>query len=199
MSHRPSVVSAADLQYQFVTDKLSPLRADWMSLFRQVFGAPPYNETFEDHHLIEVWDLCIENGCVVMAVHHDEAVGFANGYRGLHHEKRIEEFVLSLDSCPFDPQRTFYMSDFGVRNDYRCHGIGARLIVERARWALESDCVHYAMRTASEGSHSAGIYKKLGAVELPTRQFVGEEGIPTDSDFRTWLYGELTGVVRFGE
>lgn len=63
-----------------------------------------------------------------------------------------------------------YMAELGVLSEFRQQGFGLTLVRMRIKEAASRNgnrFTHLIMRTAREGSHSAGLYEKLGCSVIP--------------------------------
>ncbi|MES2994940.1 MAG: GNAT family N-acetyltransferase [Patescibacteria group bacterium] len=159
---------------------------DFVKAFREVFAGPPYFERHTRRYVRkQVWTPHLERGLIVLAYSGSEVAGFGCAIPLLDSlAAEIPEF-LQARGFDADPKRTWYMSELGVLEAYRGKGIGARLVLNRLLRIRALGGTHYCLITASEGSNSEHLYRKIGAIEFgidgetESRYFAGscEEGI----------------------
>ncbi len=142
------------------------IRNEFIDVYRTVFAGAPY---FESHSRSEVarttWAPHLKRGVVVIARACDTVVGFGCAIPLRDPLVSSAHVFVRARGLPLDIARTWYMSELGVLAQYRGHGIGSALVRERLLVLSVRGSEHYVLRTASEGSHSESLYRKIGAIE----------------------------------
>jgi GNAT superfamily N-acetyltransferase len=152
----------------------------FIEVYKEAFGGPPYFEHYTDEEVLEeVWEPHITHGRVVLArdTETDEVIGFGCAIPLAKAPGDIQEFLASCWmqgelSEEFVPNRTWYMSEMGVRESYRKQGVAYQLVRDRLLSVSHAGGTHYVMRTAAEGSNSRHLYEKVGSVPLAHEQDV---------------------------
>jgi ribosomal protein S18 acetylase RimI-like enzyme len=191
----------ADVSIRFVTDVNDPVRVGFVDTYREVFAGPPYFEEYGSDDVINgVW-IPHMGHCVLAAT--EDLTGRVVGLGCCHvvtadTEPKIRDYLLSRPSISkfFDPDRTIFMSELAVREEYRRRGLGNRIVLERFRWGLERGYESYCMRTAESGSNSRGLYERIGAVLAPFVQDVSVDGVASSSKSRVYMYGSIADALE---
>ncbi len=167
----------------------------FINVFREVFSGPPYFRVFEeDSRLLQrVWKPYITKGTIVLALDNEEVIGFGCGIPLLKASGGVSKFLkhfLSQAGAQFDLRTTWYMAELGVLPEYRRRGIGSELIRRRLCVAQLSGHQKYVVSTTTNGSNSAPIYLKAGAIPLPFTQSAIMSSITREAIDFTYLYGD---------
>lgn len=174
----------------------SKFKKGFISLYKDVFAGHPYYESYTDEYVErEVWNRHFENeGWIFLAILPDDSViGFGCAVPTINSWECAEFLLQNEKMLPFKIEESCYMSEIGVKSDYRNLGIGTRLIKARTEYAKENGFDFYVMRTAQVGSNSINMYKKFGAQEIEGLvQDVSEhaEEVCSKSKFRIYLFGK---------
>ncbi|HAZ17110.1 MAG: hypothetical protein A3H59_01340 [Candidatus Jacksonbacteria bacterium RIFCSPLOWO2_02_FULL_43_9] len=163
-------------------------RKGFVDLYKEAFGEAPYFETYDEEDIIrDVWNPHLIDGCIVLATDDMEVIGLGCAL-SVHKASEIHTFLCSLPSLPFPIETTVYISELAVNKKYRRHGIGTRLVSAMLDWARRNGFTHYVMRTASEGSNSIGLFRRLGACDIP-QGIQHLQNVNSASISRVYLYG----------
>jgi len=156
---------------------LSEYLSAGVECYKDVFAGPPYFENYDgqEKDVIEpMFDDFASNGILVFATaiiepQKSEMVGFAASISADRSE--VADFLRQHAHRLDAPIGNFlYMAEVAVRHEYRKQGLGSLFVhsrIEEARTAHVGKFTHILMRTAAEGSNSAGIYRRMGAKEIP--------------------------------
>ncbi len=174
-----------------VTDVDDPARDGFIDVYKEAFGGPPYNEDQPRDWVREhVWGLHVSHCLFVCEDTDGSVIGMSCALPVLAPgAEACGNFLSGCSGIPFDLRDAIYMSEVGVAVRARRRGLGTRLIRARIAWGLENDFGHFVMRTASAGSHSAGIYLRMGCTQLPHVQNVGGEDVASASSHRIYIFG----------
>lgn len=156
---------------------LSEYLSAGVECYKDVFAGPPYfeNYTGQEKTFIEpMFSEFASDGILVFATASiepgkSEMVGFAASIGAERSE--VADFLSENTHLLDAPIGNFlYMAEVAVRHEYRKQGLGSLFVhsrIEEARTLHVGKFTHVLMRTAAEGSNSAGIYRKMGAKEIP--------------------------------
>ena len=128
-------------------------------LYKDVFGKPPYNESFTDDEIAEIFEQYLQHGKLFLAKDTGRVIGFGASVP-LVQEPVIEEILHDK----LDTSVTWYMADLGVNEEYRKNGIGKMLVQKRIDAAPDGSIL--VMRTSINNLASQSIYKSLGFVQV---------------------------------
>lgn len=181
-----------------------PLRAGFVATYQEAFGGAPYFEHYTAQEVLDdIWWPHVSQGLVILALHQGRVVGFGCAMPLDSAPDDIQEFLQAhLASGEFQAEsgRTWYMSEMGVLEPYRRHGIGYALVRERLAIVQQVGGTHYVLRTAAEGSNSAHMYRRIGATVLTTPQDVSESDQVqinrSQSTKRIFLLGTCAEALR---
>lgn len=171
-------------------------RDDFVRTYRTVFGGPPYDETYTDAEILDVWRPHLEDGVIFLALDGAAMIGLGCSIPLQSAPAEIRAFLepmRGMNGFPNDFREVWYMSEVGVLKEYRKKGICSQLIRKRLMHSSALGAPHYVMRTAAEGSNSANLYRSKGAVQLPGIQDVSSSAQVTvnksQSTARVYLHG----------
>ncbi len=140
---------------------------DFKRVYR-VFSGPPYNETYTEEELEEIFKEYQEKGYMYGAYNGEECVGLIALERGAKPDQPVK----------FEDKDVMYLADVAVLNNYRRNGIGNQLMLYGV---MQSKILGYRklyMRTLAEGSMSYGIALRIGFKQIPnTFQSVERERV----------------------
>jgi GNAT superfamily N-acetyltransferase len=179
-------------------DHASCYRDGFVAAYQEAFGGPPYFEHYEfDEVVRDVWMPHLNGGIIVVAHSNGIVIGFGCAKPISETEDDVREFLLEKHAAgllPVHPGLMWYVSELGVRESYRRHGIGSRLIKEQLSLIADHGCPWYVMRTAAVGSNSKRLFEQAGAQEIPGAQNVSASLQVTEnlsqSTERIYLYGK---------
>lgn len=177
------------------TDRLGFIRA-----YQEAFSGPPYKEHYTDEQVLdEVWYPHLDGGVVILAFDDQKVVGFGCAQPLLKAPDEVREFLDNSEHFSGDISKTWYMSELGVLESHRKHGIGYQLVRHRMLSISHRGITHYAFRTAAEGSNSIHLYRKIGAHEIAELQDVGNtEQVRvngSESTERVYLHGVVAEAL----
>jgi GNAT superfamily N-acetyltransferase len=143
---------------------------DFIECFREVFAGAPYYEEHTRKFVREhLWHPHVAHGDIVLAYDGSELAGFACALplSGLA-DSIAREAREALQDCGYrgDLEHMWYQTELGVRENYRFRGIGSGLIFHSLTRMREQGGIDYCLQTLAKGSHSAHLYRKIGAVQL---------------------------------
>ena len=132
---------------------------DFISLYR-VFEEPPYEEYYTDEFLINEYKRLVELGNVYGYYINDKCVGMTAFYKSANENGLVDpEHPVHYEH----PEKVAYFSDVTVLKEYRCRGIGSKLMEFAFEKSKEEGCTKMYMRTLQKGqSMSYGIAIKHG-------------------------------------
>jgi ribosomal protein S18 acetylase RimI-like enzyme len=181
----------------------APFRAGFVAAYQEAFGGAPYFEHYTEQEVLDdVWWPHLNHGLVILAIREGRVVGFGCAMPLDSAPDDIQEFLGCRTSgeFPAEASRTWYMSEIGVMEPYRRHGIGYGLVRERLSIIEQLGGTHYVLRTAAEGSNSAHMYRRIGAIQLMTPQDISESGqvqvSRSQSTKRIFLFGSCAEALR---
>lgn len=181
------------------------------TVYREAFGGEPYFEQYTDDEIREIWDEHMALGRIILAKDpeaHGKVIGFGCSLPLHHAPQNVQDFLVGcmeegLVPADFTLNNVWYMSELGVLEAYRGHGIayklvGARLTdVDHASLAVQihGGKYYYVMRTAADKpSNSRHLYEQLGAVPIDRVHDVSDTDQVTQmgsqSVKRVYLFGE---------
>jgi ribosomal protein S18 acetylase RimI-like enzyme len=144
--------------------------------YKNIFAGYPYfeNYTGQEKTFIEpLMESFLDDGILVVVLnsqdpHESEVIGFAAGIRA--DKSEIADFLadkMHLLPCA-NITNLFYMAEVATIEEFRKQGI-ATLLTEFKISEVQNnpEISHIIMRTAAQGSNSAGIYYKLGFEKHP--------------------------------
>ncbi len=138
---------------------------DFKRVYR-VFSGPPYNETYTEEELEEIFKEYQEKGYMYGAYNGEECVGLIALERGAKPDQPVK----------FEDKDVMYLADVAVLNNYRRNGIGNQLMLYGV---MQSKILGYRklyMRTLAKGSMSYNIALRMGFKLIPnTFQIVEKE------------------------
>ncbi len=162
-------------------------------LYKLAFSEAPYFESYTEEWIIEnVWNKHLKDGVIVLALEDQNVIGLSCSIPLLESTSPLE-FIKSLVHKPFNFEKAIYMSELAVHSKFRNLGIGSKLVKERLKWAKTEGYEYFVMRTASIGSNSFNLYKRIGVNEIEEKQNVKDISteVESASDERIYLYGSL--------
>lgn len=181
------------IELRRVTDAYDRAREGFIDVYQRAFAGPPYFESYTREDVERaVWRPHVAR-ILVVAERGGLVVGLGCAHPLLDQtEPAITEFLLgNQHQLPFDPSRAIFMSEVAVLPEARGAGLGTQLVKERLRVAAADGFESFVMRTAAEGSNSRGIYLRLGARQLPFRQFI-DPASGTQSTDRIYMWGNCS-------
>jgi len=181
-----------------------PDRDGFIKAYQQAFGGAPYFEEYTPDDVLEqVWNPHLKDGIIVLAMLNSAVIGFGCALPLLKSPGDIQEFVeqsIAAGAYSADPSKVWYMSELGVLEDFRRHGIGTKLVKHRLLTITYRGDTHYVFRTAAEGSNSIHIYERVGAQRLPHLQDVSSSNQVvlnhSHSTERVYLHGDCDSALR---
>lgn len=169
----------------FQIDNINDMRfyqKGFIRIFKQAFAGAPYFENFQDKEVKTIMaDLALSYGsyCAVL-LKNNEVIGLVGGLP-LSDENEIADLLHAKNAIE-DPQRTFYLAELAVANDFRKKGLGTKLVKSLLKdIQKESDYDNIIVRTQSEGSNAINIFKNNGLKVVPNiiqsvETYVGKNG-----------------------
>jgi len=169
----------------------------FVTVYKQAFGGPPYNEVYTDEEVRgDAWLPHLQNGVVALAMSAKKVVGFGCALPVKYASEDIQAYLVGArNSGASIPEISdmWYFSELGVLNNHRRKGIGTRLIGQILAKILLIGDSYYVMRTAATGSNSRRIFESIGSDVIPGVQDVSETGQvqinKSQSTERMYLYG----------
>lgn len=131
------------------------------SLYQDVFGKPPYNETFSDKEVTELFKKYVSDGLLYLTSASSEIVGFGAALP----LKEFPELINLVQQTTIDKQKTWYMADLGVKEEFRRKGIAKKLVMARLNALQEGTTA--LMRTSIYNIASQTLYTSLGFTQIP--------------------------------
>jgi len=192
------------VRYLPVSDNAtSDQRKGFVHAYQEAFSGPPYFETYSFQQVLEeVWYPHIRDGIVVLALDGEQVIGFGCAMPVLKSPPEIKEYLAlhqGEGGFPTELNRAWYMSELGVVESHRRHGVGYALVKHRLHRIVQRGDTHYVFRTAAEGSNSIHLYRKLGAIELADLQDVAASDQVqvngSKSTQRIFLYGSCDSAL----
>lgn len=179
-------------------------REGFVSAYQQAFSGPPYFERYtREEVLAETWEPHLRDGMIVLATLDNVVVGFGCAMPLEKSPADVQDFMaqsIANGSYRADLKKAWYMSEVGVLEHYRGHGIGTALVKHRLLNIQHRGDTHYVLRTAAQGSNSIRIYERLGASTLPNLQDVSASDQVTtngsQSTERVYLHGDCESALR---
>lgn len=185
------------IMYSKITDIQSNYKAEFICLYKAVFGGAPYFEVFEDEYVAnQIWKFHIENGLLLLATHNCAVVGFSAAVP-LIIEPKVYEF-LKNKSLSIDIDGMYYVSELGVSDEFRKSDmrIGVNLSRKLIRAMNQLGIKNYILRTASEGSNSKNLFLNAVGARLLEGVIqdvdVNPDEVDSSSKGRIFLYGETS-------
>ena len=187
-------------------DAASRLKTGFIAVYQEAFGGAPYFEHYTEAEVAAtVWEPHTTHGIVILALQHNQVIGLGCALPLLAAPTDIQEHLRASDApggLALPWAHTWYMSELGVLEPFRRQGIGARLIRERLVRIGRVGGTHYVLRTAAAGSNSAGLYRRLGAIDIAQPQDVSSsDQVQTNqshSTTRIYLAGRCTEALARG-
>lgn len=180
----------------------------FMEVYREAFGGEPYNETYTDEQLREIWDEHMANGRIILARDEDsnKVVGFGCSLPLHRAHQDVQDFLAECiadgELLPedFTFQNTWYMSELGVLESHRNRGIAYDLVRNRMFDVSHSNKRYFIMRTAADKpSNSRHLYEQLGAKAVDRLHDVSETDQvqinQAESILRVYLYGVCNEAI----
>jgi len=129
---------------------------DFKRVYR-VFSGPPYNEKYTEEELEEIFEEYQQGGYIFGAYTEDGCVGLIALERGTKQEHPV--------TLPAD--RTMYLADVAVLEEYRRKGLGNQLMLYGVMQSKAFGYERLYMRTLERGSMSYGIAQRIGFRQIP--------------------------------
>lgn len=126
-----------------------------ISLYQNIFSAPPYFENFYEEKVAEIFKEYLEKGVLFLARTEDEIVGFGAALP-LTADQELSNLAIQFG---IDPEKTWYMADLGVSPGYRRKGLAEELVLARLTSFERGFSV--LMRTSRQNFASQSLYRKL--------------------------------------
>lgn len=123
------------------------------ALYNEVFGGPPYFESFSDEEVVAEFTNYLENGFVSIARSQGKIIGFEGTCRA-----SASSVAGIIEQQGLDPNSLWYFGDLGVSEEFRRKGIGREMTKQRL--AKLSDSV--VLRTNRNNLRAISLYKSLG-------------------------------------
>ncbi len=138
---------------------------DFKKVYR-VFSGPPYNESYTEEELEDIFKEYQEKGYMYGVYNGEECVGLIALERGAKSDHPVK----------FEDKDVMYLADVAVLNNYRRKGLGNLLMLYGV---MQSKILGYRklyMRTLAKGSMSYNIALRMGFKLIPnTFQIVEKE------------------------
>lgn len=182
---------------QAVKGATAGLKQGFVQVYSEAFSGPPYFEKYDGRYVeTKVWETHLASGCIILALAGSRVIGLGCCIPFVNLEAddpnyEVKLFLQARKFLPFELERTGYMSEIAVLQEYRRQGIGQRLVEERFRWLKSQRMNFYAMRTAASCSNSLNLYRSLGAQPADFIQDVSGAEIASASHQRIFLHGRL--------
>ncbi len=130
-----------------------------INLYKDIFSAPPYYESFESDYVKDLFKSYITNGHVILAKTKNKVIGFS---AVVPISENLE--VMNAVSNHIDCSNAWYMSDLGVAPQYRRNLIAKKMVLERIKYVPRGSII--IMRTSVDNIASQSIYRSLGFNDL---------------------------------
>lgn len=175
----------------------------FVEVYKEAFAGPPYFEAYTTEEVMdEVWTPHVNDGISIIALDGLKVVGLGCALPVEKAPDDVQQFIQERrkeNVLPVDGDKTWYMSELGVLESHRGHGIGTALVRKRLETICEVGDSHFVFRTAAEGSNSIRIYQRAGAVALTTKQDLSDSEQVTingsQSTDRVYLYGDCESAI----
>lgn len=194
-NHPHSELIRRDISFRRITSAQDPALDSFVGVYQDAFGGAPYYEKFDAQFVREkVWQ-AHQGQLILVAEEKGKTIGLLCAHR-------VSEGNISPSACGFIKEQfgpvlndrgSLYFSELAVAPTHQRLGVGSVLVASALSWATENLISKFILRTAAEGSNSAGIFKKFGAQALPMTQEVksAEAGGPESaSNKRVYLAGD---------
>jgi len=127
-------------------------------LYQGIFSKAPYFEQFTPEEVNGFFMEYASKGILFLA--EDQKNERLIGFGAVLPLRMVTDVAQIAKKKGFDVEKTWYMADLGVDEDYRREGIGKTLVLERLRSLPEVSSV--LMRTSKDNWNSRSLYKSLG-------------------------------------
>lgn len=181
----------------------------FIAAYINAFAGPPYFETYGIEEVYEEVLLPhLRDGVVVVMLDSQrdfKVVGFGCAMPFDKSPDDVKEHLECLHrdgalADGFDHRQAWYMSELGVLEQYRGHGIGYEMVLQRTRLLEELGASQFFMRTAAEGSNSKHMYLKIGAQPIAGQQDVSSTDQATENHTqsleRVYLWGDCQPTTQ---
>ena len=123
--------------------------------YKDAFGRPPYNESFTDEEIDEMFSDYFRDGHVFIAIDNGEIIAFS-ATQPLTSVPDIGELLAYAPGVTYE---SWYIPELGIKEKYEGKGI-AKNLMKRALDAIPADVV--TLRTNVDNTRSQGLYMSLG-------------------------------------
>lgn len=192
-AQNPNPAPVVEFTFRRVTDENDPAKDGFIAAYKAAFAGPPYFENFTDQWVEDhIWKPHTKH-CLIVIEKDGGVLGLGCAHPPLSDiEPATRDFLKQQTGIPFDLDKANYICEGAILPGAQKKGIGKRLLEELMAWSEDHGYDHYVTKTALVGSNSAGLFRRIGAQELPFIEYVGpNHHVKSQSDARMWLCGDV--------